>query len=52
MLTDRDVVIGVSWWCRWRDLYSIENGILGRKFRIALLRKLKVVAFTGLVNDS
>lgn len=52
LLTDRKVIIGVSWWCRWRDLYTIEHGILGRKSIIGLLRTFKVVALTRLVKDS
>ena len=50
LLTDRDVIIGVSWWCRWRDLYTIKNRIFGRQVVISLLREVKVVAVTGIVN--
>ena len=44
LLTNRDIIIGVSWWCRWRDPYTIDHGILGRGCIISLLRSFGIDA--------
>ena len=51
LLTDCEVIIGVSWWCRWRDLYAIEHGIIGGGFIFCLLgRELVNEGWAGCIG--